>query len=115
EGMTFWALSEIVRAHAGILDSDPPEEASRKLHGALDALPLDRAQVDWIRSRLAPLVGLIRGEAEAADDQNELFTAWRRFFESLATDRPLVLLFEDLQWADDAMLAFIEHLAEWAG
>jgi class 3 adenylate cyclase/tetratricopeptide (TPR) repeat protein len=115
EGMTFWALSEIVRAHAGILDSDPPEEASRKLRGALDTLPLDRAQVDWIRSRLAPLVGLTRGEAATADDQNELFTAWRRFFESLARDRPLVLLFEDLQWADDAMLEFIEHLAEWAG
>jgi class 3 adenylate cyclase/tetratricopeptide (TPR) repeat protein len=115
EGMTFWALSEIVRAHAGILDSDSPEQASRKLRTSLDTLPLDRAQVDWIRSCLAPLVGLARGEGEAAEDQNELFTAWRRFFEGLATDRPLVLLFEDLQWADDALLEFIEHLAEWAG
>jgi class 3 adenylate cyclase/tetratricopeptide (TPR) repeat protein len=114
EGMTFWALSEIVRAHAGILDSDPPDVASAKLRSAVDALSLDRAQVDWIRSRLAPLVGLVREDAEATDDQNELFTAWRRFFETVAMDRPLVLLFEDLQWADDALLAFIEHLAEWA-
>ena len=115
EGMTFWALSEIVRAHTGILDSDTPQEADAKLRSAVDALPLDRGQVDWIRSHLAPLVGLVREDAEAADDQNELFTAWRRFFESLATDRPLVLLFEDLQWANDALLEFIEHLAEWTG
>src|SRR5262249_27541757 len=97
-----------------ILDSDPPDVASTKLRAALDALDLDRAQADWIRSQLAPLVGLVREDAEAADDQNELFTAWRRFFETLAMDRPLVLLFEDLQWADDALLEFIEHLAEWS-
>jgi class 3 adenylate cyclase/tetratricopeptide (TPR) repeat protein len=115
EGVSFWALSEIVRAHAGILDSDPPDEAERKLRTAVDALPVDRGQVDWIRSRLSPLVGLVREDAVAADDQNELFTAWRRFFEALAMDRPLVLLFEDLQWADDALLDFVEHLVEWAG
>jgi hypothetical protein len=65
----------------------------------------------WLLQRLSPLVGV---EAASPAERQELFTAWRRFLEALAAARPSVLVFEDLHWADDALLAFLEHLAEWA-
>jgi hypothetical protein len=61
--------------------------------------------------RLAPLVGV---EAFSLAERQELFTAWRRFLESLAAGRPTVLVFDDLHWADEALLAFLEYLAEWS-
>ena len=108
DGIAFWALGEIVKAHCGILESDPPGEAAAKLDAALTGENGDRA---WLRARLAPLVGA-GGEPAS---QEESFTAWRRYLESLAAEQPAVLCFEDLHWADDALLAFLEHLADWAG
>ena len=55
-----------------------------------------------------------RGRGGPSAEREELFTAWRRFLEALAATRPSVLVFEDLHWADEALLAFLEHLAEWA-
>ncbi|MGB2874912.1 MAG: adenylate/guanylate cyclase domain-containing protein [Gaiellaceae bacterium] len=107
EGISFWALGEIVKAQAGILESDSPEVAAGKLDAALPAEAEDR---DWLRARLAPLVG---AEGEPAD-REESFTAWRRFLESLAATGPAVLVFEDLHWADAALLDFLEHLADWS-
>jgi class 3 adenylate cyclase len=107
EGVSFWALGEIVKAQAGILESDSPEQAAAKLDAALPAEAEDR---EWLLARLASLVG---AEAEPAA-QDESFTAWRRFLESLAVERPAVFVFEDLHWADEALLAFLEHLAEWS-
>lgn len=112
DGITFWALSEVVKAHAGILESDTGAMAATKLSAALRALPIDPANADWIESRLAQLAGTAVGEGVA--DQADLFTAWLRFFEAMADRNPLVLVVEDLHWADDAMLDFIEHLADWA-
>ena len=60
-------------------------------------------------SHLRPLVG----QGSASGSQEEAFTAWRRFFEALADEHPLVLVFEDIQWADDGLLDFIEHLVDW--
>jgi class 3 adenylate cyclase/tetratricopeptide (TPR) repeat protein len=107
EGVTFWALGEIVKAHAGILESDPPQVAAGKLDVVLPHGP-ERA---WFRQRLLPLLGI---EASSSAGREELFTAWRRFLEHLAEERPTVLVFEDLHWADPAMLAFIEDLADRA-
>jgi class 3 adenylate cyclase/tetratricopeptide (TPR) repeat protein len=107
EGISFWALGEIVKAQAGILESDSPAEAASKLSAALPARTDER---EWLLARLAPLVG---ATAEPAD-QEECFTAWRRFLESLAADHPTVLVFEDLHWADEALLSFLEHLADWS-
>jgi class 3 adenylate cyclase/tetratricopeptide (TPR) repeat protein len=107
EGIAFWALGEIVKAECGILESDSPEQAARKLERVLSPDDPDRA---WLRARLSPLVGA-GGEPAS---QEESFTAWRRFCESLASERPAVLCFEDLHWADDALLAFLEHLAGWS-
>ena len=108
EGITFWALGEVVKGHAGILDSDTVEVASGKLDAVLPEGP-ERA---WFRQRLLPLLGI---EAGASAEREEQFTAWRRFLEHVAEDGPTVLVFEDLHWADDAMLAFLEHLADRAG
>jgi class 3 adenylate cyclase/tetratricopeptide (TPR) repeat protein len=102
--ITFWALGEIVKAHAGILESDTPAVASTKL----DAVLPDGDERPWFRERLLPLLGI---EAASSAEREELFTAWRRFLERIARRDPAVLVFEDLHWADDALLAFLEHLA----
>jgi class 3 adenylate cyclase/tetratricopeptide (TPR) repeat protein len=112
EGITFWALSEIVKAHAGILESASESDAVTKLRAAVKSLVPDPATAEWVRARLAPLAGV--GAAEPMADQAELFSAWSRFFEALAARNPLVMVVEDLHWADDAMLDFLEHLTEWA-
>jgi class 3 adenylate cyclase/tetratricopeptide (TPR) repeat protein len=107
EGITFWALGEILKAHAGILESDPPDVAQAKL----DAVLPEGDQRPWFRQRLLPLLGI---EATSTAEREELFTAWRRFLEHIAEHHPTVLVFEDLHWADDAMLSFLEHLADRA-
>jgi tetratricopeptide (TPR) repeat protein len=111
EGLSFWALSEIVKADAGILESDPPEEAKDKLRRSIEPYVQEPTERDWLRARLAPLAGT-DGAVEAP--REELFGAWRRWFEALASDSPFVVVFEDLQWADDVLLRFIEHLVDWA-
>jgi class 3 adenylate cyclase len=108
EGITFWALGEIVKAEAGILESDSAEVAAAKLEAAVSP---EEPQRQWLLQRLGPLVGV---EASASAERQELFTAWRRYLEGLAAARQSVLVFEDLHWADDALLAFLEHLAEWS-
>ena len=107
EGIALWALGEIVKAEAGILESDSPGEAAVKLEGVL---PADAPDLPWLRARLLPLVGA-GGEPAS---QEESFTAWRRVLESWAAERETVLVFEDLHWADEALLSFLEHLADWA-
>ncbi|MDP9260194.1 MAG: AAA family ATPase [Actinomycetota bacterium] len=107
EGITFWALGEILKAHTGILESDPPDVARAKLDRVLP----EGSEREWFRQRLLPLLGI---EATSSAEREELFTAWRRFLEQIAEERPTVLVFEDLHWADGAMLAFLEHLADLA-
>ncbi len=107
EGIAFWALGEIVKAECGILESDPPEEADAKLEVAL---PREDPDFAWLKARLQPLVGA-GGEPAS---QEESFTAWRRCLEAWAEARETVLVLEDLHWADEALLWFLEHVAEWA-
>src|SRR5262249_18500135 len=66
--------------------------------------------VDWVESHLRPVVGQT---GDSAGSQEEAFAAWRRFWEALAEQHPLVLVFEDIQWADDGLLDFIDQLADW--
>jgi class 3 adenylate cyclase/tetratricopeptide (TPR) repeat protein len=107
EGITFWALAEIVKAEAGILESDPAERAAAKIDGAV---PDSSPEAAWLRQRLRPLVGL---EAPQAG-REENFAAWRRFLELLAEAEPSVLVFEDIHWADEALLDFLERLVDRA-
>ena len=114
EGVTFWALAEIVKAQAGILETDSAEQALEKLRRTIEDGTADSGEAAWIEGHLRPLVGL-EDDAQLRDDrQAEAFGAWRRFFEHLAERSPLVLVFEDLHWADDGLLDFIDYLAEWA-
>jgi class 3 adenylate cyclase/tetratricopeptide (TPR) repeat protein len=112
EGITFWALGEIVKAEAGILESDDREVAASKLRETVVAFFEDDAERAWFESRLAPLVG--SGGDGAGATKEESFTAWRRFLEALAARRATVLVVEDLHWADDALLEFLEHLLDWS-
>jgi len=111
DGITFWALGEIVKAQAGVLESDPPAEVTAKLETAVADLLPDPSERGWLRGRLAPLLGIAGPDAVKAE-RAELFAAWRRFVEAIAASRPLVLVVEDLHWADQAMLEFLEHLVE---
>jgi class 3 adenylate cyclase/tetratricopeptide (TPR) repeat protein len=112
EGVSLWSLAEMVKAQAGILDGDTSEQAAAKLARAVEDVVED--EPDWVLRHLRPLVGLsVEGEGEAAQ-QTERFAAWRQLFESMADRRPVVLVFEDLHWADEALLDFVDHLAEWS-
>ena len=108
DGISFWALGEIVKAQAGILETDDQDTLSSKLDQSLTEL--DEQTRIWIKDRLAPIVGL--ETTTEPPQQEEAFTAWRRFLEEIAASGPTVLVVEDLHWADDAFVSFLEHLTE---
>jgi class 3 adenylate cyclase/tetratricopeptide (TPR) repeat protein len=110
DGVSFWSLSEMVKAQAGVLDGDSEEDAAAKLTRAVAEVVPEEA--DWVLRHLRPLAGLEAEDAVEAQ-RTERFAAWRRFFETLAERSPVVLVFEDLHWADDGLLDFVDHLAEW--
>ncbi|HYF12186.1 MAG TPA: AAA family ATPase, partial [Actinomycetota bacterium] len=108
DGVGFWPLSEIVKTEAGILESNPPEATQRKLARSVETLIEDPTERDWIVARLAPLAGI--GEIGGTSDRGESFTAWRRYLEAMTAQHAFVVVFEDLHWADDALLEFIDHV-----
>ncbi len=114
DGVTYWALGEIFKAEAGILESDDAAATAAKSDAMLDESHLDSTEWDWVRRNVTGLLGLSDGQAGTAS-RDEMFAAWRRLLEGLAETGPTVIVFEDLHWADDAMLDFIDHLTEWAG
>jgi class 3 adenylate cyclase/tetratricopeptide (TPR) repeat protein len=114
EGVAFWALGEMVKAQAGILETDPAEAAAAKLDRAVAPLLEDDVEAGWVAGHLRPLVGLAGAGESGGDRQAEAFAAWRRFCEALAEQGPAVLVFEDLHWADDTLLDFLDHLIDWA-
>ncbi|GIJ21345.1 ATP-binding protein [Micromonospora lutea] len=105
ENVTFAALADIVKAEAGILDTDPAASAAQRLTAAVSEL-VGVAGRDRVADALRPLVGLAGTPLPAEEAES----AWRRFLLALAARRPTVLVFEDLHWADDAMLRFVELL-----
>jgi class 3 adenylate cyclase/tetratricopeptide (TPR) repeat protein len=113
DAVTFWALADILKSHSGIFETDDANEAARKLHRSVRDLIADQAEADWVEGHLAPVVGLT-ADAPAQERREEAFAAWRRLFEALAEWGPLVLVVEDVHWADDGLLDFIDHLADWA-
>jgi class 3 adenylate cyclase/tetratricopeptide (TPR) repeat protein len=112
EGVAYWALAEMVRTRAQILEGEGQESAREKLAACLAEHVPDAEERAWIGPRLANLLGL---DDREDTDRQDLFAAWRLFFERLADQSPLIMVFEDLQWADQALLAFIEYLLEWSG
>jgi predicted ATPase len=111
EGVSYWALGEMVKAQAGILETDDAAEAETKLASTLEDL-IDE-DVEWVLAHLRPLIGQASSSDAESGQREEAFAAWRRFFEALAERHPLVLVFEDIHWADDGLLDFIEHLVDW--
>jgi class 3 adenylate cyclase/tetratricopeptide (TPR) repeat protein len=107
--VTFWALGQIVKEHAGILESDDAATAHEKLAAVLG--DVDESERAWLLRRLAPLVGATGDHSSF--EQEEAFAAWARFLEAVAAASPFVLLLEDLHWADAALLAFVSHVVDW--
>ena len=120
EGITYWPIVAIVRAAAGIAVSDTPDVVSEKLGSVLERLPTrDRHELRTIGAALAHLIGAAatpRGTYSAESiTQHELHWGFRRLFELLAADRPLVLVFEDLHWAEPTLLELLAFLGESRG
>ena len=111
EGVTYWALAEMTKSQAGILETDGPDEAERKLSEMVAGLVGEGAE--QMLESLRPLVGL-GADGELGGDRSERFAAWRGLFEALGEQRSTVLVFEDLHWADDDLLDFVDHLVDWS-
>jgi class 3 adenylate cyclase/tetratricopeptide (TPR) repeat protein len=115
EGVSFWALGEMVRGRAGILEEEDGDTALRKLRATLERFIPDAAERRFVEPRLIQLLGMeTRDGGSPGGDQENLFSAWRLFFERLADLGPTVLVFEDLHWADAALIDFIDYVLEWA-
>jgi class 3 adenylate cyclase/tetratricopeptide (TPR) repeat protein len=106
KGVTFWPLAEALRTAAGIVDEDSSVDARSKIR-ALLADPDDDTEREVIVERVAGALGL---QAEAAGAVQETFLALRRLFEVLARERPLILEFDDIHWAEPTFLDFLEYL-----
>jgi class 3 adenylate cyclase/tetratricopeptide (TPR) repeat protein len=109
EGIAFGPLAEMVRRRAKIADADRPQVGRRKLDACLTRFVPDAAERQWITPHLVALLGL--GPAPTAERQ-EAFAAWRTFFERISDQSTTVLVFDDLQRADDGLLDFIDLVAE---
>ncbi len=111
EGVAYWALAEMVRMRAEIAEGEDPASATSKLRTAVELHIAEADERAWIEPRLAHLIGIEDGLSR---DRDDLFAAWRLFFERMAEAQPLVMVFEDLQWADASLLDFVEYLLEWS-
>jgi class 3 adenylate cyclase len=105
EGITYWPLAELVRRVADIDDDDAPAVGRAKL-GALVA---DEPDGDTVVDRIAGAIGL----ATTRTAPDDVFWAVRRLIQSIARDGPLLVIFEDIHWAEPTLLDLIEHLARW--
>ena len=112
ESVTFAPLEEVVREATGVKRSDDREEAASKLERHLRSLSLRTEDIDRLRARLAPLLGLVDAEGLAAANREESFAAWTAFLAATAAQAPTVLVIEDLHWADPSMLDFLDQLGD---
>ncbi|MDT4915716.1 MAG: hypothetical protein QOH89_416, partial [Pseudonocardiales bacterium] len=114
DGVAFWALAEIVRQRFGIAEEDAAEVSASKLAARLPEFVPDEAEQGYVGPRLARLLGVAYPGADNTLGREELFAGWRLFFERLADVSPVILLIEDAQHADPALLDFLDHLVDWA-
>ncbi len=111
DGIAFWALGEMVRSRAGLVETDDEAITRARIADTVLQFVPDETEREWIEGALLTLLGV--GETRPGGSE-QLFAAWRTFFERIAEGGPVVLVFEDLHWADPGMLAFIDHLLEWS-
>jgi class 3 adenylate cyclase len=109
DGVTFWALGEMVRGRAGLLETDDEPTTRAKIAAVLQEHVPDSEERSWIEPALLALLGFGSGVGS-----EQLFGAWRTFFERLAATGPVVMVFEDLHHADLGLLDFIDHLLDWS-
>src|SRR5439155_13564179 len=93
-----------------ILEGEDRAAAATKLHEAVERYVTDPEDRAFVEPRLAHLIGL----QERAAEKSDLFAGWRLFFERLAQQNPVLMVFEDLQWADPSLVDFLGHLLEWS-
>jgi class 3 adenylate cyclase/tetratricopeptide (TPR) repeat protein len=106
DGVAFWALAEALRPRLGLVETDSRDGAEATLEESLGVV-VDEDERDWIRPRLAALMGLGDGTTFARED---LFSAWTTFLERVGGHDPVILVIDDAQYADDGLLDFIDHL-----
>jgi class 3 adenylate cyclase/tetratricopeptide (TPR) repeat protein len=111
EGVTYWALAEMVRSRARIVEGEEQASVLAKLRASVEEFVADPDERRWIEPRLAHLIG---AEERTAPDPEDLFSAWRLFFERMAEREPTVMVFEDMQWADASLIEFIDYLMNWS-
>jgi len=104
-GITYWPVAEIVRAATGISESDTPEQAESKIQSLL----VDEPDAALVAVRIADLVGAAGGRSRS----DELSWAVRRLLETLSRRRPLLVVLDDVQWAEPTLLDLVEYLAGW--
>jgi predicted ATPase/class 3 adenylate cyclase len=100
DGITFWPLVEAVRQAAAIREDDPPDAARARLASLVGD--------DEVVARVSAAIGL--GVEQFAIE--ELFWGARKLFEALARDRPLIVFFDDIHWAEPTFLDLVEHLVD---
>src|SRR5437762_4089963 len=109
DAITYWPLSESLRDAAGIQPDDSAEVAMQRLQ----ALVGDTPQASVVAKRVASAIGLVTDETAIAESQ-EMFWAIRRLFEGMARARPLVAVFDDVQWGTPTFLDLLEHITDWS-
>ncbi len=109
EGITFWALGEIIRGRCGLVEGDDEATTRHKVRETVAHWIADGAERAWIEPALLTLLGI---DANVAAE--ELFSAWRTFFERISESGTVTLVFEDTHFADAGLLDFIDHLLEWS-
>jgi len=111
DAIAYWALAEMVRMRARISEDEPADSAQAKLRACIEEMVDDPEDRAFVEPRLQQLLGL---SDRTASDREDLFSGWRMFFERIAERGPVLLLFEDIQWADAALVEFVEYLLEWS-
>ncbi len=106
DGITFWPVAEAIKGAAGIGEDEPAAAAVAKVRTLFG----DDPEADALASQVSGLIGLEPAESPA----EEAFRAVRRAFELMAVARPLVVVFDDIHWAQPAFLDLIDHLADWS-
>ncbi len=109
EGVTFWALGEMIRRRCELVESDDETTTRGKVSATVEQWITDTDERDWVKSSLMTLLGYDDGMAS-----EQLFAAWRTFFERIAEHGTVALIFEDMHFADSGLLDFIDHLLEWS-
>ena len=109
EGITFWALGEMVRSRSGLIESDDEATTRRKVSETVAQWVPEDAERSWIEPALLTLLGFESGMAA-----EQLFGAWRTFFERIAESGTVTLVFEDMHFADSGLLDFIDHMLDWS-